>query len=47
MHPEYSHETFSAAKELLRQAIVIDPLNARARRELAYLAVIGWGVPLR
>ena len=42
MHPEYSHETFSAAKELLRQAIVIDPLNARARRELAYLAVIGW-----
>ena len=42
MHPEYSHETFSAAKELLRQAIVLDPLNARARRELAYLAVIGW-----
>jgi TolB-like protein len=42
MHPEYSHETFSAAKELLRQAIALDPINARARRELAYLAVIGW-----
>jgi TolB-like protein len=42
MHPEYSRETFSAAKELLRQAIALDPLNARARRELAYLAVIGW-----
>ena len=42
MQPEYSHETFSAAKELLRQAIALDPLNARARRELAYLAVIGW-----
>ena len=42
MRPEWSHETFSAAKELLRQAIALDPLNARARRELAYLAVIGW-----
>ena len=42
MRPEWSHETFSAAKELLRRAIALDPLNARARRELAYLAVIGW-----
>ena len=42
MRPEWSNETFSAAKELLRQAIALDPLNARARRELAYLAVIGW-----
>ena len=42
MRPEWSHETFSASKELLRQAIALDPLNARARRELAYLAVIGW-----
>ena len=42
MWPEWSHETFSASKELLRQAIALDPLNARARRELAYLAVIGW-----
>jgi len=42
MRPEWSHETFGAAKKLLRQAIALDPLNARARRELAYLAVIGW-----
>ena len=42
MRPEWSHETFSAAKDLLRQAIALDQLNARARRELAYLAVIGW-----
>ena len=42
MHPEYSQETFSAAKDMLLQAIALDPLNARARRELAYLAVIGW-----
>jgi TolB-like protein len=42
MRPEWSHETFSTAKELLRQAIALDSLNARARRELAYLAVIGW-----
>ena len=42
MRPEWSHETFGAAKELSRQAIALDPLNARARRELAYLAVIGW-----
>ena len=42
MRPEWSHKTFNAAKDLLRQAIALDPLNARARRELAYLAVIGW-----
>jgi adenylate cyclase len=39
---EWNRETFGAAKELLRQAIALDPVNARARRELAYLAVIGW-----
>ena len=42
MQWEWSHETFRSARELLRQAIALDPLNARARRELAYLAVIGW-----
>ncbi len=42
MPPEWSHETFSAAKGLLRQAIALDASNTRARRELAYLAVIGW-----
>ncbi len=34
--------TFRSAKESLRQAIALDPVNARARRELAYLAAIGW-----
>ena len=42
MRPEWSQETFSAAKGMLSQAIALDPSNARARRELAYLAVIGW-----
>jgi adenylate cyclase len=42
MQPEWSQETFSAAKGMLSQAIALDPSNARARRELAYLAVIGW-----
>ena len=42
MRPEWSRETFATAKAMLRQAIALDPLNARARRELAYLAAIGW-----
>jgi TolB-like protein len=39
---EFSRENFRAAREFLRQAIALDPESARARRELAYLAVIGW-----
>jgi len=39
---KWSQESFRAAREFLRQAIALDPLNARARRELAYVAVIGW-----
>ena len=39
---EWSRETFRSAKEMLLQAIALDPLNARARRELAWLAAIGW-----
>ena len=42
MRPEWSRKTFSAAKEMLRQAIALDPVNARALRELAYLAALGW-----
>ncbi len=42
MRPEWTRKTFSVAKELLRQAIALDPLNARARREAAWLATIGW-----
>jgi hypothetical protein len=39
---EYSSETIRSAKESLRQAIALDPLNARARREMAWMGVIGW-----
>jgi adenylate cyclase len=39
---EFSQENFRAAREFLRQAITLDPESARARRELANLAVIGW-----
>jgi len=42
MRPEWSSRTFNAAKDLLRQAIALDPANARALRELAWLAAIGW-----
>lgn len=38
----FSRETFRSAKGMLRQAIVLDPSNARARRELAWLAGLGW-----
>jgi len=39
---EWNRETFRSARDTLLQAIALDPVNARARRELAYLAVIGW-----
>ena len=38
---EWNREPF-ARQDMLLQAIALDPVNARARRELAYLAVIGW-----
>ena len=37
----WTHESFRSARELLSQAIVIDPENARAHREIAWLAVVG------
>ena len=37
----WTHEGFRSARELLNQAIAIDPENARARREIAWLAVVG------
>ena len=40
MRWDYSRANFRSAKELLRQAIALDPLNARARRELAWLAAL-------
>ncbi|MGH9889149.1 MAG: adenylate/guanylate cyclase domain-containing protein, partial [bacterium] len=39
---DWNQETFRSAKELLRQAIALDPSNARAHRELAWLAELGW-----
>ena len=39
---EYNSETIRSAIKSLRQAIALDPLNARARREMAWLGVIGW-----
>ena len=38
---EWNRANYRLAKELLLQAIALDPLNARAHRELAYLATIG------
>ena len=40
MRWDYSRANSRSAKELLRQAIALDPLNARARRELAWLAAL-------
>jgi adenylate cyclase len=39
---EWNRANFRSAKEMLLQAIALDPSNARAHRELAYLDVIGW-----
>ncbi len=39
---ERSRANFGSAKEMLCQAIALDPLNARARREIAWLAIWGW-----
>jgi TolB-like protein len=39
---EWNRANFRSAKEMLLKAIALDPSNARARRELAYLDVIGW-----
>ena len=38
---EWNRANYRSAKELLLQAIALDPLNARAHREFAYLATIG------
>ena len=42
MQWDWTSETFRAARESLNQAIALDPSNAQARREVAWLAVIGW-----
>jgi TolB-like protein len=42
MQWDWTSENFAAARDALHQAIALDPTNAQARRELAWLAVIGW-----
>ena len=42
MHWYWTSETFRTARAALNQAIALDPSNAQARRELAWLAVVGW-----
>ncbi len=37
----WTHESFRSAREQLDQAIAIDPANARVRREIAWLAIVG------
>ena len=39
---DWTQDTFRQAEDLLRQAIVLDPTNAQARRELAWFGVMGW-----
>jgi TolB-like protein len=42
MQWDWTSETFGAARSMLNQAVTLDPTNAQARRELAWLAVLGW-----
>ena len=37
----WTHEGFGKARELLHQAIAVDPESAGARRDIAWLAVVG------
>lgn len=39
---DWTSDNFRAARDALNQAAALDPANARARRELAWLAVMGW-----
>ena len=39
---DWTSETFGAARQALQHAIALDPANAQARRELAWLGLIGW-----
>ena len=42
MQWDWTSETFSTARALLNEAVALDPSNSQARRELAWLAVMGW-----
>jgi TolB-like protein len=39
---EWTSETFGAARRALQQAVALDPTNAQARRQLAWLGLMGW-----
>jgi adenylate cyclase len=39
---DWTSETFGAARQALQQAIALDPTNSQARRELAWLGLVGW-----
>ena len=39
---DWTSETFGAARQALQQAIALDPTNSQARRELAWLGLMGW-----
>ena len=41
MESDWDRENFRSAQEVLRQAIALDPLNARALREAAWIAMLG------
>jgi tetratricopeptide (TPR) repeat protein len=42
MQWDWTPDNFRAARSVLNQALALDPSNAQARRELAWLAVLGW-----
>ncbi len=42
MQWDWTSETFAKARGLLNEAVVLDPSNAQARRELAWFAILGW-----
>ncbi|MGD9501939.1 MAG: hypothetical protein AB7V40_05565, partial [Methyloceanibacter sp.] len=46
MQWDWTPENFAAARATLNQAIALDPSNPKARRELAWLAVVGWAFRL-
>ncbi len=39
---DWKPENFATARDFLRQAIALDPAEAQARRELAWLGLLGW-----
>jgi TolB-like protein/tetratricopeptide (TPR) repeat protein len=42
MQWDWTSETSSKARSFLNEAVALDPSNSQARRELAYLAILGW-----